>query len=76
LGKKYGWNHESMTGNIYQVLRSYLEGGLTLSQAKEQFTTLDWQLAKRQMTWFRRNPDILWATLPEAKAYVNSLLAG
>ena len=75
LGKKYGWNHESMTGNIYPVLKSHLKGELTTEDAIEQVTTLDWRLAKRQMTWFRRNPDIMWATLTEAKQYINSLLA-
>jgi tRNA dimethylallyltransferase len=75
LGKKYGWNHEAMTGNIYQVLKPYLEGAISLDETMEQFTTLDWRLAKRQMTWLRRNPDILWCTLTEAKTYINSLLA-
>lgn len=75
LGKKYGWNHESMTGNIYPILKSYLENELTLVDAVDKFATTDWQLAKRQMTWFRRNPDIMWATLTEAKSYGWRLLA-
>jgi tRNA dimethylallyltransferase len=75
LGKKYGWNSEAMTGNIYPLLKLHLEGELTLEEVKDRFTTLDYQLAKRQMTWFRRNPDIMWATLTEAKGYIHSLLA-
>jgi tRNA dimethylallyltransferase len=75
LGKKYGWNHESMTGNIYPLLRSYLENEISLEEAKIKFTTLDYQLAKRQMTWLRRNPDIVWVSITEAKGYINTLLA-
>jgi tRNA dimethylallyltransferase len=75
LGKKYGWNHESMTGNIYPLVNSYLEKKATLAEIKEKFTTLDYRLAKRQMTWLRRNPDIRWASLTEAESYIDGLLA-
>jgi tRNA dimethylallyltransferase len=75
LGKKYGWESQAMTGNIYPLLKLHLEGTLSLDETKERFTTLDYQLAKRQMTWFRRNPDIMWATLTEADRYIQSLLA-
>lgn len=75
LGKKYGWDSESMTGNIYPLLKLHLEGEMILDEVKARFTTLDYQLAKRQMTWLRRNPDIMWATLTEAKSYIHSLLA-
>jgi len=75
LGKKYGWDSEAMTGNIYPLLKLYLEGELTLEEVKDRITTIDYQLAKRQMTWLRRNPDIMWAALTEAKSYVLSLLA-
>lgn len=75
LGKKYGWDSEAMTGNIYPIIKSHLEGELTLAEAKDRFTTLDYRLAKRQMTWFRRNPDIMWANLTGAEQYIKSLLA-
>jgi tRNA dimethylallyltransferase len=75
LGKKYGWTSEAMTGNIYPIIKSHLEGELTLAEVKDRFTTLDYRLAKRQMTWFRRNPDIMWADLTGAEEYIKSLLA-
>jgi tRNA dimethylallyltransferase len=75
LGKKYGWNSEAMTGNTYQIVHSYLENEISLSEAKEKNTTLDWRLAKRQLTWFRRNPFIHWAELPEARKYLFARLA-
>ena len=75
LGKKYGWQHESMTGNIYPLIHSYLENELTLHEVEDKFTTLDWKLAKRQLTWFRRNPFILWQTLEEVPPYIQAALA-
>lgn len=75
LGKKYGWQNEAMTGNIYPLVHSYLLDEMTLDEIKEKFTTLDWRLAKRQLTWLRRNLFIKWFSLPEAKAYIESMLA-
>lgn len=75
LGKKYGWNSEAMTGNIYPLVRSYLEGNYTLAEIKEKFTTLDRRLAKRQLTWFRANPWIEWLDLSEVADYVFSRIA-
>lgn len=75
LGKKYGWDSEAMTGNIYPLVYKYLANELTLGQVKEQFITADWRLAKRQLTWLRRNAFIHWLPLLEVKAYVLGLLA-
>lgn len=75
LGKKYGWESEAMTGNIYPLLKRHLDGELTKAEVEEKFATADYRLAKRQMTWFRRNPDIMWCALPEASRYIDSVLA-
>ena len=75
LGKKYGWNNEAMTGNIYPLVHTYQEGGYTLEEVKNKFTTLDWQLAKRQLTWFRRNSYIVWGNRVEIENYVANRLA-
>lgn len=74
LGKNYGWNNEAMTGNIYKIVRQHLSGELSLIEAKAKFTTLDWQLAKRQLTWFKRNPYIWWGELTEAERYITRRL--
>ena len=75
LGKKYGWDNEAMTGNIYPLVRKYLSGELTHDGMVEKFTTLDWRLAKRQMTWLRRNPYIEWYELGDAETYLSNILA-
>jgi tRNA dimethylallyltransferase len=75
LGEKYGWEYESMTGNIYRLCRDYLEGGVTLDEIKKKSFVQDWRLAKRQLTWLRRNPFIQWRSLDESREYLVSLLA-
>ena len=60
LVKAYGTQHAAFTADIYRFVWAYLQGELTLEQAKEQAFYADWHLARRQMTWFRRNPSILW----------------
>lgn len=75
LGKKYGWGSEAMTGNIYPLIHRYLKGELNLEDVKDKNTTLDWRLAKRQMTWLRRNPEVKWLSLIDARVYLESALA-
>jgi tRNA dimethylallyltransferase len=75
LGEKYGWDSAAMTGNIYPLVHSYLLGELTLEEAKIKNTTSDWRLAKRQLTWMRRNSFIEWLPLQEAKHYLEQRLA-
>lgn len=75
LGKKYGWGSEAMTGNIYPLVHRYLEGEIDYDEMKDKFTTLDWRLAKRQMTWLRRNPDVRWLSLIDARQYLTGILA-
>jgi tRNA dimethylallyltransferase len=75
LGKKYGWDSEAMTGNIYPLARQYLKGALTLDEMQQKFVTLDWRLAKRQLTWLRRNSDIIWLPLDEAYQFLSQKLA-
>lgn len=75
LGEKYGWDNEAMTGNIYPLIHSYQLGEASLDEIKDKFTTLDWRLAKRQLTWLRRNEYIKWLPLTEAKVYLRLVLA-
>ncbi len=60
LAKQYGWENESMSGIGYRLARQYVEGGADEHQVKEAFVSRDMSLAKRQMTWFKRNPYIHW----------------
>lgn len=75
LGKKYGWDSEAMTGNIYRLVREYNDGRLTMEQLKLAFERSDRQLAKRQLTWLKRHSFIHWLPLEKAKEYIGSHLA-
>jgi tRNA dimethylallyltransferase len=74
LGEKYGWDSEAMTGNVYRLVRQYLNGEFDEAGLKERFITADWQLAKRQLTWLKRNPHIHWASLDDAYLYIKEKL--
>ena len=70
LVQKYGWNNQAMKSDIYQFAWGYLQGEYSLERAKELNVFDDWHLAKRQMTWFKRNKEIRWLPLAEIKDYV------
>ena len=75
LGEKYGWESEAMTGNIYPLLRKHELGEMSIEEVKVKCITLDWRLAKRQMTWLRRNPYLLWADAASAEHILSRTLA-
>lgn len=68
-GNKYGWESEAMTANVYPLMKRYVEGDINLEELKRAFIVLDWRLAKRQLTWLRRNEYINWLPLEEAYTY-------
>ena len=70
LVQKYGWDNQAMKSDIYEYAWKYLQGELTLEQAKEQCFYEDWHLAKRQLTWFKRNKDIHWLPLDQVYSFV------
>lgn len=70
LVKAHNWNTQAMKSNIYQFAWGYLQGEYDVNRAKELCTYDDWHLAKRQMTWFRRNKNIIWLPLAEIEQYV------
>ncbi len=75
LGEMYGWDNEAMKSNIYPLVHLLLDGLMTLDEVKEKFITLDWRLAKRQLTWLRRNKFIHWLPLDDAKLFLIDKLA-
>lgn len=75
LGEKYGWNSEAMTGNIYRLVGQYLNGEFDEAELKQRNMTADWQLAKRQLTWLKRNQFIHWVALDDAYMYIKERLS-
>ncbi len=61
LQQKYGWDSEALTGIGYREFRSLYEGHeVSMSAIKRQIVQDTLALAKRQRTWFKRNPHIVW----------------
>lgn len=75
IGDKYGWASEALKSNIYPLIHSYLIGDTSLADVKTRSITADWRLAKRQMTWLRRNRFIQWLLLGDATEYLDDQLA-
>ena len=46
----------------YKEFIAYLEGSISLEEASAQVQQASRHYAKRQLTWFRRNPNIHWLT--------------
>lgn len=67
LAAEYGWDNEAMTGNIYPLIHQLVDGEINRAELEQLFNIKEWHLAKRQMTWFKRNEHITW--LPLGKAY-------
>lgn len=75
LGKIYGWDNRAMSGNIYPILHKYIDNEISIEEAKVEIFYRDWHLAKRQMTWFRRNKNIEWLELNQVSSYIYSRMA-
>lgn len=68
----------------YKELIPYLEGKITLEEAKEQIKQATRNYAKRQWTWFKKHPDIVWVnisrsdfnkTIEEVKTLIDRFLS-
>ena len=70
LVQEYGWGSGAMKSDIYEYAWKYLQGELTLEEAKEKCFYEDYHLAKRQLTWFKRNQDIVWLPLDQVYPFV------
>jgi tRNA dimethylallyltransferase len=75
LVEKYGWGSQAMKSNVYQFCDKYLNGECSLDEAIEQTVYDDWHLAKRQITWFKRNEHINWYRLDKIENAILSLFA-
>ncbi len=57
----------------YRQLAAYLDGESTLEQALEKTILATRRFAKRQQTWFRREPDVDWVDASNAGATERAL---
>lgn len=73
LVQNYGWDTPAMKSDIYEYAYKYMTGELTLDEAKTKCFYEDWHLAKRQLTWFKRNQNIIWLPLEQIEDFVIKL---
>ena len=65
LLEKHGRINNLVNTIGYQEIISYLDGELTLKEAADKLKQNTRRYAKRQLTWFRKNPDIKWNIYPD-----------
>jgi tRNA dimethylallyltransferase len=71
----YGPDLRPMTGHGYGEAAAHLAGEWSLERAIEVTARRTRQYAKRQMTWFRRDPRIMWLAAGSAEADDPDLVA-
>lgn len=75
IRQKYSWDLPSMNGIGYKEFRDCLEGKATLEKAVSDLKRDTRRLAKKQLTWFRRDTRIKWVdSYEKAEALVKNFL--
>lgn len=62
---KYGRAYNIVNTIGYREIIKYIEGELTLDESVELLKKNTRNYAKRQLTWFRKNPEIKWDVYPD-----------
>jgi len=75
LAATYDFSLQAMRSNIYPIVWQMIQGELTREQAIQKIELDDWHLAKRQLTWFKRNSSITWVPRDELCDFVYKNLA-
>jgi tRNA dimethylallyltransferase len=74
LSKGYAPSIKAFQSLGYQQMLGYIRGELTRDEAIRLIKVSTKRYAKRQLTWFRKDPEIQWFTLPGQAAAVEELL--
>ena len=67
--KGLSWKRFEELGLEYRLVSHYLRGLISYQQMTEQMQKEIYRLAKRQMTWFKKDKNIIWIKNPQ-KAFV------
>ncbi|HPJ96860.1 MAG TPA: tRNA dimethylallyltransferase, partial [Syntrophales bacterium] len=60
MTRRYGPELKSMQSLGYRHMVQYLRGEWTLEEAVAVMKRDTWKYAKRQMTWFKKDEEIMW----------------
>ncbi len=76
IQKKFYFDSNPLTAFYYCLVKDWLEEKINKTELLEKMVRADRQYAKRQMTWFRKDPAIHWVdSLEEAKKLIKEFLA-
>ena len=73
LGMGYSEDLKSMQSIGYRHMVDYIKGRITWEEAVRTLKRDSRRYAKRQITWFKADPEILWAE-PEQSGYIKQLV--
>jgi tRNA dimethylallyltransferase len=77
IGTEYGWESQAMNIIGYRAMKDVVLGHKTVEEGAADFVRSDMGLFKKQVTWFKRNPDIVWVENPQqATEKVKEFLGG
>ncbi len=76
LAAGYGIDTPAMRAIGYRQIAAYLRGAMTLEAAIALAKRDTRRLAKRQLTWFRRDPEITWLDAQAGGEQALTLLSG
>ena len=62
IGKGISWKRLESFGLEYKFCVMFLQNKITREELREQLYRAIRQYAKRQMTWWKRNKEIVWIT--------------
>ncbi len=68
--ERYGWDSQAMKSDIYPICWEMMRGNISREEAIRLNAIDDWHLAKRQLTWFRRNKNIHWLSLADCEEWI------
>jgi len=75
---QYAVNQIRSFGLGSKLIWEYLNENLSYEEMKDRFIRAEYQYAKRQMTWFRRDASLYWLNaehpLPEARELVSECM--
>jgi len=63
-GKGLKWKRFEQLGLEYRLAANYLRGAISYEQMVEQMKTEIYRYAKRQLTWFKKDKNIIWIKTP------------
>lgn len=70
--KGLSWERMESLGLEYKYLALHLQGKLSAEEMETELAKAIIDYTKRQMTWFKKNPRIIWLTPPEILPYLQA----